>query len=76
MAAPVPSTCWRRLRQWEEDGTLVALWRAFLAQLNDEEKLRWDECLADGGFAPAKKGDSTWVKPNVAREQSGVLLVT
>jgi len=24
------TTCWRRLRQWEEDGTLLELWRAFL----------------------------------------------
>jgi transposase len=48
-------TCWRRLRQWEEDGTLLELWRAFLAQLNDQEKVRWDECFIDGSFAPAKK---------------------
>ena len=66
-----PSTCWRRLRQWEEDGTLLALWRAFLAQLNDEEKLRWDECFADGSFVSAKKGGSKWARPNAAREQSG-----
>ena len=30
-----PSTCWRRLKQWEETGVLLKLWRAFLAQLND-----------------------------------------
>jgi len=51
-----PTTCWRRLRTWEEDGTLLTMWRAFLADLNDREKLRWDECFADGSFAPAKKG--------------------
>ena len=28
-----PTTCWRRLRQWEEDDTLLELWRAFLADL-------------------------------------------
>jgi len=32
------TTCWRRLRQWEERGVLVALWRAFLNQLNDRQK--------------------------------------
>ena len=28
-----PSTCWRRLRAWEEDGTWERLWRALLALL-------------------------------------------
>ena len=50
------TTCWRRLRDWEADGTLLALWRALLAELHDADKLRWDECFADGSFAPAKKG--------------------
>lgn len=35
-------TCWRRLRQREEDGTILEPWRAFLAQLNDQNKVRWD----------------------------------
>jgi transposase len=51
-----PSTCWRRLKQWEKTGVLLQLWRAFLALLNDQEKIRWDECFADGSFIPAKQG--------------------
>jgi transposase len=51
-----PSTCWRRLKQWEETGVLLTLWRAVLAQLNDQQKRRWDECLADGSVLPAQKG--------------------
>jgi len=51
-----PSTCWRRLKQWEEIGVLLKRWRAFLAQLNDQQKLRWDECFADGRFIPVKRG--------------------
>ena len=47
------------------------LWRAFLAQLNDRQKIRWDECFADGSFAPAKKGAPKSAKPNAARAQSG-----
>lgn len=66
-----PTTCWRRLRQWEEDGTLLALWRAFLTELDDEEKLRWDECFGDGSFAPAKKGASKLAKRSEARARSG-----
>ena len=51
-----PTTCWRRLRQWEESGVLLALWRALLAQLNDRQNLLGDECFVDGSFAPAKRG--------------------
>jgi transposase len=50
-----PSTCGRRLKVWEATGVLLKLWRAFLAQLNDQQKLRWDEGFADGSFIPAKK---------------------
>jgi transposase len=66
-----PSTCWRRLKQWEETGVLLKLWRAFLAQLNDQQKLRWDECFADGSFIPAKKGGPRSGRPGGARGPSG-----
>ncbi len=68
-----PSTCWRRLKQWEETGVLLQLWRAFLAQLNDAQKLRWDECFADGSFIPAKKGDLRSARPSGAKGPSGWL---
>jgi transposase len=66
-----PSTCWRRLKQWEESGVLLKLWRAFLAQLHDQQKLRWDECFVDGSFVPAKKGGPKSAPPNGARARSG-----
>jgi transposase len=66
-----PTTCWRRLRTWEEEGTLLKVWRAFLADLNDREKLRWDECFADGSFAPAKKGAPKSGRRSEARVRSG-----
>src|ERR1022692_886262 len=47
-----PSTCWRRLKQWEDE----------------EGLLKWDETFLDGSFAPAKKGASRSVKPSGARE--------
>ena len=65
------STCWRRLRDWEETGVLLTMWRGFLAQLNDRAKIRWDECFVDGSFAPAKKGDRASEKPSGARARSG-----
>src|SRR5262249_35557541 len=56
-----PTTCWRRLRQWEETGEFLALWRAFLNQLNDRQKIRWNECFVDGGakIGKTKRGKGT-----------------
>lgn len=31
----------------------------------------WDECFADGSFAPAKKGEGMLAKRSAARERSG-----
>jgi transposase len=64
-------TCWRRLRQWEEADVLLSLWRVFLADLSDKEKIRWDECFEDGSFAPAKKGAQTLEKQRKAKVRSG-----
>jgi len=68
---PSPSTCWRRLQQWQEQGVWLDAWRALLAGLDEEGLLRWDETFLDGSFAPAKKGALRSVKPSVARERSG-----
>lgn len=64
-------TCWRRLRAWEESETLLTLWRVFLEDLSDREKIKWSECFEDGSFAPAKKGAQTLEKQRKARVQSG-----
>lgn len=66
-----PTTCWRRLRKWEQDGILLQLWRAFLSELNNAQKIRWDECFADGSFAPAKKGGLRSAPRNAAKARSG-----
>ena len=68
---PSPSTCWRRLKQWEEEGVWLDAWRALLGALDGEGLLKWDETFLDGSFAPAKKGAPLSVKPNAARERSG-----
>jgi transposase len=57
------TTAWRRLRRWEEDGTWERLWRAVLAALDNEEKLRWAEAFLDGSFVPAKRGAPASVPP-------------
>ena len=68
---PSPATCWRRLRDWEEQGVWLHIWRAFLAELNERKQLQWSESFLDGSFAPAKKGALTSEKPSVARARSG-----
>jgi len=68
---PSPSTCWRRLRDWEEQDVWLSIWRAFLGELDEQGRINWEECFADGSFAPAKKGGSASEKPNAARVQSG-----
>lgn len=67
---PSPSTCWRRLRDWEEQGVWLKVWRAFLAELDVKHRLRWYEVFADGTFAPAKKGAPASARPNAERVRS------
>lgn len=64
------STVHRRLGTWVKDGTLEKMWRVFLAQLEEKEQIRWNECFIDGTFASAKKGASKSARPNAARERS------
>lgn len=53
-----PTTCWRRLRTWEEDGTWERIWRSLLALLDELRKLEWAKVFLDGSFVPAKKGET------------------
>jgi transposase len=68
---PSPSTCWRRLRDWEGQGVWLTIWRAFLAELNQHGQLDWSESFLDGSFASAKKGARKSEKPSGARARSG-----
>lgn len=51
-----PTTCWRRLKQWEESGVWEGLWRVILAALEARQELDWAQAFLDGSFVPAKKG--------------------
>jgi transposase len=67
---PSGATCWRRMRQWDEAGTWLAMWRAFLGQLDARGRIRWETVFMDGSFASAKKGALTSAKPSAERVQS------
>ena len=68
---PSASTCWRRLKLWEEEDVWLDVWRAFLGELDQKQKLDWSETFLDGSFAPAKKGAPASEKPNAAKARSG-----
>ena len=51
-----PSTCWRRLKYWQELGVWEKLWQELLHALDEQGRLVWERAFVDGSFAPAKKG--------------------
>ena len=68
---PSPSTCWRRLRDWEEQDVWLQVWHTFVAELDEAKHLEWEETFADGSFAPAKKGAQESDAPRKAKAPSG-----
>jgi len=51
-----PTTVWRRLKRWSEEGVWERIWRAALSTLDQQGQLDWSMAFLDGSFAPAKKG--------------------
>ena len=45
---PSPSTCWRRLGGWVEDGSWFRAWPAYVTLLSDQEFPDWADSLPDG----------------------------
>jgi DNA-binding NtrC family response regulator/transposase len=54
---PCTTTCWRRLRDWTRQGIWPEIWRAFLAELNDEETIRWSKYPKKGAFGTLAAGN-------------------
>ena len=67
---PSPSTCWRRLRDWEQAGIWLKVGRAFLGEFDEAGRLDWHETFADGSFSPAKKGATVSARPSAARARN------
>ena len=59
---PPYQTCHRWFQQWQQDGTLVEVLRALVADLRDRGKVDLRESFIDGSFAGAKKGALELVK--------------
>src|SRR4030042_1058662 len=52
----VYTTCFRRFRRWQKDGTWDRIWQALLKMLSQKNLLNLQFAFLDGSFAPAKKG--------------------
>ena len=52
------STCWRRLRDWEEAGVWRELHRVLLDRLGDADRIDWSRASLDSAIVPAKRGAS------------------
>ena len=52
------STCWRRLRDWEESGAWRKLHRARLDRLGEADKIGWSWASLDPASLAAKGGEA------------------
>ena len=67
---PSPATCWRRLRDWEDNGTWERIWTRFVDLLDEARQIDWSDSFMDATFVPAKKGARRSGPPSGARGQS------
>ncbi len=50
------STCWRRLRDWQEAGVWEELHRVLLDRLGEVDEIDWERASLDSASVPAKRG--------------------
>ncbi len=50
------STCWRRLRDWQEAGVWEELHRVLLDRLGEADRIEWERASLDSASVPAKRG--------------------
>jgi len=50
------STCWRRLRDWEEAGVWRRLHRVLLDRLGEADEIDWSRASLDSASVAAKRG--------------------
>jgi len=50
------STCWRRLRDWQEAGVWDRLHRTLLDRLGRADRIDWARASLDSASVPAKRG--------------------
>ena len=50
------STCWRRLRDWQQAGVWEELHRVLLERLGEADRIDWERASLDSASVPAKRG--------------------
>lgn len=49
-------TCWRRLTQWEADGTWDRIWKTLVTTLDAQGKMAWAQAFLAGTIVPIRRG--------------------
>ena len=73
---PIPATCWRRLKQWTEDGVWDKSWGRLLRKLDRQGKVDREESMADATYSSAKKWVNTLARQNPVKEPRSWFLLT
>jgi transposase len=63
------STCWRRLRDWQEGGVWEELHRVLLDRLGEADRIDWERASLDSASVPAKRGAEEPVRIRRIREK-------
>ena len=64
---PSAPTCWRRHRDWTNEGVWEKVWERVLAELDEAGDLDTSELCLDATFVEARKGGSRLLEPCAAR---------
>ena len=64
-------TCWRRLRDWQKDGTWDRIHRELLGRLRGADKIDWSRALIDSSFVRAAYGGAATGPSPVDRGKPG-----
>jgi transposase len=64
-------TCWRRLRDWQKDGTWDKIQKVLLAKLRGADTIAWSRALIDSRFVRAAYGGEATGKSPVDRSRPG-----
>ncbi len=62
------STCWRRLRDWQEAGVWRRLHRVLLDCLGEADRIDWSGACLDSASVPAKGGRKDRQEPDGSRQ--------
>jgi transposase len=63
------STCWRRLRDWQEAGVWEELHRILLDRLGEADEIDWERASLDSASVSAKRGAKEPVRIRRIRER-------